>query len=88
MFRALSLALLMTLGLSLGEVVVATARANDAAITPSTQAHPHSYYTVLYRHDHHHRWRVYGEYRSHHEAHHAADHLRSHGYEVRIDQGF
>lgn len=87
MFRKLFLAFL-ALGLSFAGTLPATADARGPIIEPTTQVHPHSYYTVLYRHDHHHAWRVYGEYRSHHEAHHAADHLRSHAYEVRIDNGF
>jgi len=48
------------------------------------QAH-HPTWEVFYRSDPHHGWRLYGTYHSHHQADHAADHLRHHGYQVRIE---
>ena len=87
MIRNLFLALL-ALGLSLAGTLPVIAETRTPSNESTPQVHPHSNYTVFYRHDHHHPWRVYGEYRSHHDAHHAADHLRRQGHDVRIEQSF
>lgn len=87
MLRKLSLAFL-ALALTFAGTLPTNADAQGLIAPRTTQHHPHSSYTVLYRHDHHHAWRVYGQYSSHHDADHAANHLRGQGYEVRVDQSF
>lgn len=81
MFRKLIVVAALGLG-ALGAVSTPVA-ADDK---PTGSVSLHSTYEVWYRVDHHHRWRLYGTYHSHHAAHHAAHHLQHHGYEVRIDQ--
>lgn len=70
--------------------------AGSMAVAPMAEARPggfqglqahdpqHRRYEVFYRHDHHDAWRQYGVYHSHSEADHAASHLRSQGYQVRV----
>ncbi len=79
MFRKLIIA--AGLGFSiLASVPSPAVAANTPAVAPL-----HATYEVWYRTDHHHGWRLYGTYHSHHAADHAADHLQHQGYEIRID---
>lgn len=77
--------LIMIGALTLAAMAPAASVIQAAAASPPAQsAGLHDYFEVLYRHDHHDRWRIYGHYHSHRAAHRAADHLRHHGYEVRV----
>lgn len=81
MVRSLILAGVMTLGLALPATLPAPAQAQDFH---GHAHHHHHCYEVLYRHDCHCRWHVYGVYHHRHEAQDAAHHLRHRGYEVSI----
>ena len=75
--------LIVAAGLGFGvlSALPTSAAASDARGAESL----HSTYEVLIRSDHHHPWRLYGVFHSHHAAHDAAHDLQHDGYEVRID---
>ena len=78
MFRTLIVAAGITVG---GLAAVPPSQAADG---PPAQP-LHFTYEVWYRTNHHDGWRRHGTYHTDHAARHASDHLRHHGYQVRID---
>ena len=70
---------------SLGLALLASDPAATEAADSTRAVSLHSRFEVWVRADHHHPWRLYGTYHSHHAADDASHHLRHHGYETHID---
>lgn len=81
MLRKLILSGVLVLTLIVPAVSLPQVRGDDTGPRHSHHAH----YDVMYRRDHHHRWRLYGTYESRHAAEHVAHDLRHQGFEVHID---